>query len=254
MDVVDLLKKHKNAVYRTRNGVLLHGDCLKIMPRIPDGSADLVLADPPYNAGQEFANDRMTAAKYKDFMRRWIQQAYRVLAPADSSFYMFHFNQGMWDVKPILDAHPWRFLNLIIWHYPNMMPSNKRNMQRWPLSYQVIFYYAKKFRRDMIGDAYKAGDHERKDVWIKTAAQSNFQNNKRWHASSKPASIIKKILLANTREGDLVVDPFAGASTVAVVCEQLHRRWIAIEKMDKWCKVSIKRLRTEGYSAKHRFF
>ena len=217
-------------------------DCLKIMPIMPDKSVDLIIADPPYNVGQKFANDNLSKKKYLRFMENWIKEAYRVLKD-NSSFYMFHYFLGMWDIKPILDKFDWKFLNLIIWAYPNLMPSNKALKYRWPLSYQPIFYYGKNLSRDLCGKLYKfVKEEERKDVWLKTATQSNFKKEFRWHPSCKPIAVIKKIVIASSEENEIVLDPFIGSGTTGVACKEFRRRFIGIEIEPKYFKIAKRRI------------
>lgn len=219
---------------------LIRGDCLEKMKKISDQSIDLVLADPPYNVGQKFANDNLSREKYLSFMKHWITEAYRVLKDG-GAFYMFHYFIGMWDIKPILDSYEWEFINLIIWAYPNLMPSNKRKKYRWPLSYQPIFYYGKNYKRDLVGKLYGLKVDERKDVWLKTATQSNFKKEFRWHPSCKPIAVVEKII-KTTDENDIVLDPFMGSGTTGVACKELGRKFIGIEIEKKYFEIAEKRI------------
>jgi len=117
----------------------------------------------------------------------------------------------MWDIKPILDKFDWKFLNLIIWTYPNLMPSNKTLKYRYPLTYQPIFYYGKNFTRDLCKKLYDNNKQdERRDVWLKCATQSNFKVEHRWHPSSKPLAVINKIVYGATEPNEVVLDMFGG--------------------------------------------
>jgi len=218
------------------------GDCMEFMKFIPDDSVDLVVTDPPYNVGQKFAGENLSKKDYLKFMKKWISQTFRILKDG-GSFYMFHYFIGMWDIKPILDSFNWEFINLIIWAYPNLMPSNKAKRNRYPLSYQPIFYYGKNFKRDLVGKLYKMKVDERKDVWLKLATQSNFKKEFRWHPACKPLAVIQKIVIGATEENELVLDPFLGSGTTAVACKQLNRRFIGIEINPEYCKIARERLR-----------
>ncbi|PIU51997.1 hypothetical protein COS91_01545 [Candidatus Desantisbacteria bacterium CG07_land_8_20_14_0_80_39_15] len=230
--------------YYSKNGITIYNeDCLEAMKRMSDKSIDLVLADPPYNVGQNFANDNLGKKEYLCFMQNWIAEAYRLLKDG-GAFYMFHYFIGMWDIKPILDNFEWEFINLIIWAYPNLMPSNKRKNYRWPLSYQPIFYYGKNYKRDLVGKLYGLKVDERKDVWLKTATQSNFKKEFKYHSSCKPIAVIEKII-KTTEESDIILDPFLGSGTTLVACKKFGRQAIGIEISKEYCDISIKRLTQE---------
>lgn len=220
---------------------IILGDSLVEFKKFEDGFFDCIIADPPYNVGQKFPNDNLSKIEYLKFMEKWIIEAYRTLKDG-GSFYMFHYFLGMWDIKPILDKFKWSFLNLIIWSYSNLLPSNKTLRYRYPLSYQPIFYYGKNFKKDLVGKLYNEKVDERKDVWLKTATQSNFKKEYRWHPSCKLLSVITKIMKGATEPGDLILDPFMGSGTTGVVAKQLNRNFMGIEIEKKYFDVAVKRI------------
>lgn len=232
--------------YADENTVLLHGDCREIMPKLKSHGIKpkTVITDPPYNVRQEFPNDSMKNKDFCEFTRQWLLMTYDMM-PINSCFFMFFYQFGMWDIKQLLDELDWEYLNLIIWAYQNRLSSNKAKKNRFPLSYQVIFFYGKQFVDDMHKQMYDLALDERKDVWVDTAPQSNYVNNPRYHPCSKPESVIGKMILSTTKPGDLVFDPFVGSGTTTAVAKRLGRKSIGIELELPYLEIARERLKQE---------
>ena len=65
------------------------------------------------------------------------------------------------------------------------------------------------------------------------------------HPTEKPEALIERLVLVNTNEGEIILDPFCGSSTLAAVCEKLNRRWIGIEFKKEYCKMAKERIERE---------
>lgn len=302
------------AYYSDESVILFHEDCRTLMPRLPAGIAQTVVADPPYNVGQDnVENDCQTPVQYREFTQTWTKGADHVLRDG-GAFFMFFFSFGMFGVKPVLDTlgvryedlpdpvkksvrsaaarmaeivrkNPdigddeagevfmnllqellnayadvqyminivgWQFLNLIIWEFPNRLPSVKRKRNRFILSYQPIFFYGKGFTRDIVGRLYDIGENGRTDVWRFASPQNHYTGDlQRFHRDSKPLKVADRMLLATTDPAEIVLDPFVGGGTVPVSCKRLGRLCIGADVEAKNLDVTIERLSQSALPIPH---
>ncbi|MDE7463059.1 MAG: site-specific DNA-methyltransferase [Muribaculaceae bacterium] len=81
------------------------------------------------------------------------------------------------------------------------------------------------------------------DVWT----DINFYEEKRYHPTQKPIKLIKRLILASSNKGDIVVDPFAGCGSTQIACSILERRYIGIELNENYYEISLKRLKNISY-------
>ena len=192
--------------YADDRTILLYADCRDVMPELKKLGIKpkTVIADPPYNVGQDFPNDKMEDMAFEIFTDNWISKVYDMM-PVNSCFFMFYHQFGMWKMKNLLDKYDWEYLNLIIWAYPNFhnlrgsLPKirSKKKKNRFPLSYQVIFFYGKDFCDDLQKQMYELNIKDRKDVWTDAAPQSTYK---------KPGSTLSSLFKA--RKCDIKDYPF----------------------------------------------
>ena len=222
---------------------IIQGNCLEVMRNFPDESIDLIIADPPYNLGQPYPFDNLTDEEYVEFNNAWLMECYRILKQGRVAF-VFNSQKTMWNFKRILDQTPFKFIQLLIWHYTNTISSGKKPKYVWTLSFQPIFFLSKGAPTiDVYGKAFRAGI-QRTDVWKFTACQSNFKKDdlKKIHISQKPLELVEYMVLSCSEEGEVVLDPFLGSGTTAVACKKLRRNYIGIEIDPSYCEMARKRL------------
>jgi len=250
---------------KTELGALHHGDALEWLARLDTASVDLVFADPPYNAGRESWDTFASAADYLRWTERWLDQAARVLRPT-GSLYVCGFSEVLADVKPLAMRH-FAACRWLVWHY-----RNKANLGRdWGRSHESILHLRKpEFALDVDGARVAYNAHTlrypahpqaetsrfggRPYVWrphplgakprdvLEIPTLTNGMREKTAHPTQKPLELVRRLIAAATREGDRVVDPFAGAGTTWVVCEALGRRWLGCELDAGYCALIARRL------------
>jgi site-specific DNA-methyltransferase (adenine-specific) len=249
---------------------LFQGDAIEWLQSVGDNSVDLVFADPPYNIKKAHWDDFETMHHYVEWSRLWIAEAARILKPS-GTLYVCGFSEILADVKvaaaPLFAGCRW-----LIWHY-----KNKANLGKdWGRSHESVLHFRKSrqhtFNIDAVRIPYgahtlKYPDHpqadssqygkgaptERED-WtphpmgakakdvIEIPTTCNGMGEKTPHPTQKPEELLRKFILASSNPGDLVLDPFSGSGTTAVVAEQLGRRWLACDSDPQHNEWAIERI------------
>ena len=233
------------------HGDIYNEDCMVFLKNIDACSVDTVFADPPYNIGKADWDDIGTQDEYIEWSLQWIKEASRILKPT-GTLYICGFTEILADVRrPAMnyfDNCHW-----LIWAY-----DNKANLRDdWGRSHESILCLRKTseytFNTDDVRIPYNA--HTRKypkrnqsgktsqfynektasNTWepnprgakpkdvINIPTTCNGMAEKTKHPTQKPEELLRRLILASTNTGDLVVDPFSGSGTTAVVCTQLSR-------------------------------
>lgn len=248
------------------DGALFTGDSIEWMKTINDESIDMVFADPPYNIKKADWDDFGSQERYIEWSMRWIEQASRILKPT-GSLYVCGFSEILADLK-----HPsMRYFSScrwLVWFY-----RNKANLGKdWGRSHESILHLRKKdfghINYDDVRIPYgkhtlKYPDHPQADSsqygrkgshWtpnplgakpkdvVEIPTTCNGMNEKTPHPTQKPEELLRKLILASSSEGDLVLDPFSGSGTTAVVASQLRRQWLACDENPEYNQWATQRL------------
>ena len=231
---------------------IIIGDCLAELARLPDGSVDLVFADPPYNLQLEGALSRpdqsvvdavdddwdkfASFAHYDDFTRKWLSEARRILKP-DATIFVIGSYHNIFRVGAIMQDLGFWILNDIVWRKANPMPNfrgrrftNAHETMIWaskgPTAKSYTFNY----------DALKAGNEDcqvRSDWFLPICTGGERLKDaagRKTHPTQKPEALLARVLLSASNPGDLVLDPFFGSGTTGAVARRLRRKFIGIER------------------------
>ncbi len=257
---------------RTRLGALYRADALEWLAALPPGRARLIVADPPYNIGKA-GWDRFPSTDYLEWTSRWVSQACRALS-ADGTMYVCGFPEPLARIAAAVGPTfaSWR---LLVWYY-----RNKASVASdWGRSHEGLLHLRKGrgmvFNVDAVRVPYNR--HTLTYPERPQAATSQFERGRRrtgarprsWapdprgarprdvleiptlcngsaektsHPTQKPEELIRRLVLASSRPGDLVIDPFGGAGTTFVVCEAAGRRWLGCEREESYCRIVASRL------------
>jgi DNA modification methylase len=239
------------------------GDCLTIMPTMPKGSIDMVFADPPYNlqlprdlwrpnltrvdAVKESWDQFNDYADYDAFTHQWLMECRRVLKP-EGTLWVIGTYHNIHRIGAILQDLKFWLLNDIIWIKSNPMP-NFHGM-RFTNAHEILIW-AQKQR-----DAKTSFNHltikglnddlQMRSDWVLPICcgkERLKKGGKKAHPTQKPEALLYRILMASTRPGDIVLDPFFGTGTTGVVAKLLNRHWIGIEKDPEYFALSSERIR-----------
>lgn len=269
---VPILDKHGCQLqYEHPSGCLYCGDAVEWLRSLESGSADLVFADPPYNIGKADWDNFESQEKYIEWSMQWIAEASRVLKPT-GSLYVCGFSEILADLKHPASKY-FKQCRWLVWHY-----KNKANLGKdWGRSHESIMHLRKSDRFTMNMDdvrvpygahtlkypvhpqaetsAYGKGSTKSRGDWqpnpkgakpkdvLDIPTTCNGMGEKTPHPTQKPEELVRKFVLASSNEGDLVIDPFSGSGTTAVVAEQLSRRWNACDINSKYNEWAIERIK-----------
>ena len=248
-----------------RLDTILQGDCIVEMAQLPDKCIDMIFADPPYNlqlGGELFRPEGgkvdacdddwdkfESLATYDDFTREWLEQARRILKD-DGTLWVIASYHNIYRVGTLLqDAEFW-ILNDIVWRKWNPMPNFRGT--RFTNAHETLIWCAKdeKARYTFNYRAMKAlnDDLQMRSDWVLPICSGGERvkdaAGDKAHPTQKPEALLYRILLACTKPGDVVLDPFFGTGTTGAVARRLGRRWIGIEREPAYVKVARERIQS----------
>jgi len=251
---------------------IICGDCISVLGQIPKETARLVIADPPYfNVLEDEQWDTVwdSADDYLKWTREWINAAMRVLAPGGL---LYCFGQvgkrehAFLQLMSLATEH-YQFHDLIIWD--RVVGYNDRKDSFTP-AYEMALVLRKNgappfFNKDIVREPYDSGTiaryakdkrykdkearmtHLRKgkyatNLW-RIPSLKGGSHEKVGHPSQKPIALVERIILSSSNVHDLVIDPFLGSGTSAVVAKKLNRQWIGIESNKDYVAMAQERLK-----------
>lgn len=243
----------------------INGDLISVLPHLPDEFADLIIVDPPYNLSKNFNGNSFSARSedsYDKYLSTWFPQVCRKLKHTGSLYIC-----GDWKCTSSLQRavqKELKILNRITWQREKGRGAKtnwKNGMEDiwFAVKNQDDYYFdvdAVKLKRRVIAP-YKT-DGKPKD-WeqeengnFRLTCPSNFWDDISipfWsmpentdHPTQKPEKLYAKLILASSRPGDVVFDPFLGSGTSSVVAKKLGRNYCGIEINEEYCMFTEKRL------------
>lgn len=244
--------------------VIHRGDCIEVLRSLPDASVDMVFADPPYNLqlGGDLLrpdNSKVDAvdddwdkfgsfAEYDAFTRAWLKECRRVLKPEGSIWVIGSYHNVFRLGAAIQDLGFW-VLNDIIWRKSNPMPNFKGT--RFTNAHETLIWAARsreQKRYTFNYDALKAfnEDTQMRSDWTLALCTGEERikdaDGKKAHPTQKPEALLHRLILASTKPGDLILDPFFGSGTTGAAAKRLGRRFIGLEKEDEYIAVAKTRI------------
>ena len=243
---------------------IICGDAFEVLDKLPAAHFDLLFADPPYNLTKDFGENsfrQISADEYENWLDDWLTKTTRLLKP-DASIYIC----GDWRSASAIQRVGTKYFTLrnrITWE----REKGRGAAKNWKNSSEDIWFFtvsddyyfdaaAVRTKRKVIAPYTENGapkDWEKSaDGNFRLTAPSNLWTDLTvpfWsmpentpHPTQKPEKLLAKIILASTAENDLILDPFAGSGTTAVVAKKLNRRFCGIERDENYCLLTAKRL------------
>jgi site-specific DNA-methyltransferase (adenine-specific) len=253
--------------YETENGKLFCGDCLEIMPIIPDGSVDLILTDPPYGTtacnwdsvipfdemwkhlnriikkngaivlfGSEPFSSALRMSNIKNYKYDWIWHK------NNTSGFALAKKQPMRNHEIISVFYNKQCTYNYIKEPRQMSESSKKRME-------YAFTSTKGINQQQNGIKKVQFIPEDKELSYPKTIKffENIANNskERVHPTQKPVALMEYLIKTYTNENEIVLDFTIGSGTTAVACEKTNRKWIGIEMLEKYCKIAKERIENE---------
>lgn len=254
--------------YEHPHGKLFQGDSIAWLGSLVNQSVDLIFADPPYNINKADWDNFESQESYIKWSLQWIEQAARVLKPTGSLF-ICGFSEILADLKHPASRY-FKTCRWLVWHY-----KNKANLGNdWGRSHESILHFRKsasfrlniddvripygahtlKYPSHPQAETSQYGNGKQRDAWtpnplgakpkdvIELPTTCNGMGEKTPHPTQKPEELLRKLVLAASSAGDVVLDPFSGSGTTLVVAEQLGRRWLGCELSAEHNQWAIQRI------------
>jgi len=243
---------------------ILLGDAVRMMRMLPAASVHCIFADPPYNLqlrgelrrpddslvdGVDDDWDRFTDfAAYDAFTREWLGECRRLLRK-DGTLWVIGTYHNIFRIGAILQEMDFWLLNDIVWRKANPMPNFRG--RRFTNAHETLIWAARgrDSRHRFNYRAMKALNDDvqmRSDWFLPLCTGPERLRNEhglKLHPTQKPEALLHRVLLAATAPGDIVLDPFLGTGTTAVVARRLHRHYIGIERHPAYVEAALGRVR-----------
>ncbi len=250
---------------------ILRGDCIRMMRMLPGGSIDCVFADPPYNLqlrgelrrpddslvdGVDDEWDRFTDfPAYDAFTREWLGECRRLLRK-DGTLWVIGSYHNIFRIGAALQDLGFWLLNDIVWRKSNPMPNFRG--RRFTNAHETLIWAARgrDSRHRFNYQAMKAlnDDLQMRSDWLLPLCTGperlRNQHGLKLHPTQKPEALLHRVLLAATAPGDVVLDPFLGTGTTAVLAKRLGRHFIGIERHPAYVEAALGRVRRERTAAR----
>ncbi len=246
------------------NFVLYLGDCINILSQLPENSVDMIFADPPYNlsnGGFSVQAGRMVSVNKGtwdvsrgfdedyNFHYKWLEACKRVLKPGGTLWVSGTYH-SIYQCGHALQSLGYHILNDISWFKPNASPN--LSCRFFTASHETIIWARKDkkakhtFNYDLMKngnwpeDAIKKPNLQMRSVWSMGTPKPEEKKYGK-HPTQKPLDLLKRIVLASTNEGDIILDPFTGSSTTGIASAINNRKFVGIDMEKNYLELSKKR-------------
>lgn len=254
------------------SGQIIHGEMMEALATMQPNLFQAIIADPPYFQvllDQDWDNKWKSADDYLDWTYHWVKQCKRVLKP-DGLLYIFGQlgkREHVWLHMCSMLAKEMQFHDMIIWD--RVVGYNERYDSFTP-QYEMILVLRQEanskpfFNKDAVRLGYDEDtiqsylkdkrykdkeareNHLRKGKYatniLRVPSLKGSSSEKIGHPSQKPIALIRDLINASSRKGDIVLDPFLGSGTTAAAAQMLERRWVGVELKDTYVEMSRQRI------------
>ncbi|MDO5581728.1 MAG: adenine-specific DNA-methyltransferase [Planctomycetia bacterium] len=244
------------------NSMVILGDSLEILKRMKNGSVNLIFADAPYNIGKDFGNNQDkwdSVQQYTHWCQEWIDECVRVLAN-DGTMYFMTATQYM----PRLDVYVSENYNVlcrIVWTYDSsgvqskkmfgslyepILMINKHAKAKYTFNQQDVLIEAKTGAKRKLIDYRKNPPQPYNtekvpgNVWDFSRVRFKMEEYEN-HPTQKPEALLERIILASSKTGDVILDPFSGSFTTSAVAVRLGRIGVGIDMNEEYCEIGLRR-------------
>src|SRR5438034_9127881 len=243
---------------------ILIGDCVEKLGELPAESVDLVFADPPYNlqlsgdlkrpdesrvdAVDDDWDKFASFAAYDAFTRAWLIACRRVMKPA-ATLWVIGSYHNIFRVGALMQDLGFWILNDVVWRKSNPMPNFRG--RRFTNAHETLIWAARDANARGYAFNYEALKAGNDDVQVRSdwtiplctgEERLKTREGRKLHPTQKPEALLARVILAASRPGDLVLDPFLGSGTTGAVAKRLGRRFIGIERERNYARAAQARI------------
>jgi len=234
---------------------LLSGDIMTVLPQF-DHKFDMVFADPPYflsNNGLTIQNGQIASVNKGDwdkshgidyvnqFNRDWLKLV-REKMKDDATIWISGTMHNIFSIGQILTELNFKILNVVTWEKTNPPPNfscrfftHSTELIIWARKHDKVPHY---FNYDLMKQLN--GNKQMKDVW-KLPAIAPWEKSCGKHPTQKPLSVLTRLILASTKPGAWILDPFAGSSTTGIAANLANRKYLGIDQELEFLQLSKRR-------------
>lgn len=242
---------------------IYHADCIEAMAQLSEKSIDMIFADPPYNLqlqgelrrpddsqveGVTADWDQFSSfQEYDDFTRSWLKACRRLLKDQGTIWVIGSYH-NIFRVGFIMMELGFWILNDVIWHKTNPMPNFRGT--RFQSATETMIWAKKSTAQKKYYFNYHAmknlnEDKQMQNVWHIPICQGEERqkiNGRKVHPTQKPEQLLYRVIAAATKPGHVILDPFMGTGTTAVVAKKMARRFIGFEQDVNYVEIAKQRL------------
>ncbi|MGV1751356.1 DNA methyltransferase [Agrobacterium sp. CG674] len=243
---------------------IIKGDCVAALEALPSQSVDAIFADPPYNlqlGGTLHRPDQSLVdavdndwdqfasfEAYDAFTRAWLLACRRVLKP-NGTIWVIGSYHNIYRVGSILQDMNFWILNDIVWRKTNPMPNFKG--RRFQNAHETMIWASRDAKAKSYTFNYEALKASNDDVqmrsdWLFPICSGHERlkgdDGKKVHPTQKPEALLARIIMASTKPGDVVLDPFFGSGTTGAVAKRLGRHFVGIEREQDYIDAASARI------------
>ena len=243
---------------------IIKGDCVAALEALPDHSVDAIFADPPYNLQLGGALHRPDQSlvdavdddwdqfasfqAYDAFTRAWLLACRRVLKP-NGTIWVIGSYHNIFRVGAMLQDLNFWLLNDIVWRKTNPMPNFKG--RRFQNAHETMIWASRDPKAKSYTfnyDALKASndDVQMRSDWLFPICSGGERlkgvNGKKVHPTQKPEALLARVIMASTKPGDVILDPFFGTGTTGAVAKRLGRNFVGIEREQDYIDAASARI------------
>ncbi|MEP9397102.1 site-specific DNA-methyltransferase [Mesorhizobium sp. KR2-14] len=243
---------------------ILKGDCVAALNKLPEKSVDVIFADPPYNLqlnGELLRPDQSKVdavddawdqfdsfAAYDAFTRAWLLAARRVLKPNGTIWVIGSYHNIFRVGASMQDLGYW-ILNDIVWRKTNPMPNFRG--RRFQNAHETLIWASRDANSKNYTfnyDSLKAAndDVQMRSDWLFPICTGSERlkndDGDKLHPTQKPEALLARIMMASTKPGDVVLDPFFGSGTTGAVAKRLGRHFVGIEREQEYIDAAKARI------------
>ncbi len=254
----------QSAAPRSFIDTIIKGDCVAALEALPDHSVDAIFADPPYNLQLGGALTRPDQSvvdavddewdqfasfdAYDAFTRAWLLACRRVLKP-NGTIWVIGSYHNIFRVGATLQNLNFWILNDVIWRKTNPMPNFKG--RRFQNAHETLIWASRDPKAKSYTfnyDAMKAAndDVQMRSDWLFPICSGHERlkgdDGRKVHPTQKPEALLARIIMASTKPGDVVLDPFFGSGTTGAVAKRLGRHFVGIEREESYIEAAAARI------------